>query len=56
MICGVVLFIVLGSAPIVWSQEPGLATEEVLTVEQAVPRIHAESAGRECRVRGGKSR
>ena len=36
MIRGVVLFIVLGSTPVVWSQEPGVATEDVLTVEQAV--------------------
>ena len=36
MICGVVLFIILGSTTVAWSQESGVATDEVLTVEQAV--------------------
>jgi outer membrane protein len=36
MIQGLVLFIVLGSTAVAWSQEQGMAPEEVLTVEHAV--------------------
>jgi hypothetical protein len=43
MIYGVVLFIVLGSTTVAWSQEPGVATEDVLTVEQAVALAFAQN-------------